>query len=259
MCCLLLAMGCVSKKNYMIQEDLVKKYHGENSELKTGLESLARERDALRDTNDNLLKDLQSNKSELSQRVAELTHQNQEMAKQLRDSETSKAEEVSKLKSTYDELVGNMKSEIEAGEIAITQLKGKLTVNLVDRILFDSGRAEVKTSGKKVLDRVGAVLKGAQDKQIVVEGHTDNVPIGGSLKEKFPSNWELSAARALNVVHYLQEKVGIGPERLAAIGYGEYRPVAPNDAEASRQKNRRIEIVLNAAPERSPSSDSAAK
>lgn len=245
---LFLAAGCVSRKQYLIKEDLAYRLGEENADLKNQLSTVTADRDALRQTNDGLLRDMTANKTELSKRVADLTAQNQDMARQLRDLEAAKAEEVSRLKSTYEQLVGDLKSEIASGEVQITNLKGKLSVNLVDRILFDSGKSEVKASGQKVLDRVGTILKNAKDRQIVVEGHTDNVPIGGVLKDKYLSNWELSSARALNVVHYLQDHVGVEGDRLAAIGYGEHKPVAPNDTPENKAKNRRIELVLGNLP-----------
>jgi chemotaxis protein MotB len=136
-----------------------------------------------------------------------------------------------------------MKSEISKGEVTISELKGKLTVNMVDSVLFDSGKAEVKPEGLVVLQKVIGILKGVKDKAIHIEGHTDNVPIVGALTRKYPTNWELSSARALNVARFLQQQ-GIDPTLLAAVAYGEYKPVAANDSDEGRAKNRRIEIVL---------------
>ena len=166
------------------------------------------------------------------------------MAQKLRDTEQAKEAEINKLKGTYDQLVGNLKDQINAGQIQITQLAGRLSVNMVDKILFNSGEANVKPEGEKVLLQVGAALKNVQDKAIRVEGHTDNVPIAGSLKDRFASNWELSTARATAVVRYLQDKSGIAPDHLIAAGYGEFRPVAPNATPEGRAQNRRIEIAL---------------
>ena len=151
---------------------------------------------------------------------------------------------LAQLKSTYDKLVDNMEEEISRGEITISELQGKLTVNMVERILFDSGKADIKKNGLAVLKRVGDVLKEASDKDIRVEGHTDNVPISSRLKDVFPSNWELSTARATNVVRFLQKDVGISGSALAACGYGEFRPVADNATAEGRAQNRRIQIVL---------------
>ncbi len=155
-----------------------------------------------------------------------------------------KDEELNRLKNTYDELVTGLKSEIEAGEVQIKRMKDRLSVNLVEKILFDSGKANVKQSGVKILRKVGSQLAKIQGKRIQIEGHTDNVPIGGRLREKFPTNWELSASRALAVVHILQEDSGIEAGLLSSAGYGEFQPTASNETEEGRSQNRRIEIVL---------------
>lgn len=183
---------------------------------------------------------VQGRDKELSARLADLSKAEQEK----KALEAAKEAEVAKVKKSYEDLTANLKSEISAGEVTITQLKGKLTVNMVDRILFDSGRAEVRAEGKKVLDRVGSVLAGIKDKDIRIEGHTDNKPITGELRAKFPSNWELSTARATAVARYLQDLSKIPGEKLVATGYSEFRPVAPNDTPENRALNRRIEIVL---------------
>ncbi len=151
---------------------------------------------------------------------------------------------VAQMKSTYDELVQKMETEIARGEVTISDLQGKLTVNMVERILFDTGKAEIKPAGLEVLHRVGDILKGTQDKDIRIEGYTDNIPISSKLQQTFPSNWELSTARAANVVHFLQDKVSIPGERLSACGFGQFRPVADNDTPEGRAQNRRIQVVL---------------
>ena len=159
-----------------------------------------------------------------------------------------KEQEIARLRSTYDSLVRDLKKEIEAGEIKVTQFRDLLTVNLVEKILFDSGRAEIKPRGLEILQRVGDILKGVPEKVVRIEGHTDNVPIGAALRARFPTNWELSTARATVVARFLQDKVGLDPTRLSAAGYGEYRPVAPNDSDERRAQNRRIEIILAPLP-----------
>ncbi|HEV8662966.1 MAG TPA: OmpA family protein [Candidatus Methylomirabilis sp.] len=159
-----------------------------------------------------------------------------------------KEAELAKLTATYDNLVKDLKKEIEAGEIQVTQYRDLLTVNLVDKILFDSGRTEIKPRGLEVLQRVGDILKGVEGKEIRIEGHTDNVPIGAALAQRFPTNWELSTARATTVARFLQERVGIVAEKISAAGYSQFRPVASNDTEEGRRLNRRIEIVLAPLP-----------
>ncbi len=160
-----------------------------------------------------------------------------------------KEQERAAMVATQDELLGELEQEISSGQIQIQRLRGMLRVDMVDEILFDSGEATVKPAGQEILSRVGEVLKKAEDRHVVVQGHTDNVQIVGRLAERFPTNWELSAARAVNVARFLQETVGMDPSRLGASGFSEYRPRADNETEEGRQMNRRIEIVLAPLPE----------
>ncbi|TLY15792.1 MAG: OmpA family protein [Nitrospirae bacterium] len=115
---------------------------------------------------------------------------------------------------------------------------------LVDHVEFESGEATFKPEGLRILKQVSEILKAVPDKHFRVEGHADNVPIGPSLKEKFPSNWELSKARATSVVRYLIEEGGLDSASLSAVGYGDTRPAASNETEEGRQANRRVEILL---------------
>jgi len=158
--------------------------------------------------------------------------------------EREKREKLDEISSTYEGLLEGMKDEVAKGRVTISQLRGKLSVNVLDEILFDSGSAAVKAEGKEVLGRIGEVLIGLEDKAIVIEGHTDTVPISGELAKRFATNWELSTARATSVVRYLQDTAGIAPERLSAVGFGPYHPVAANDTPEGRARNRRIEIKL---------------
>jgi chemotaxis protein MotB len=115
---------------------------------------------------------------------------------------------------------------------------------MIDRVLFDSGRADIKPAGVKVLKQVSDVLNKITDKQIRIEGHTDNVPISAKLQDKFKTNWELSTGRATTVVRYLIDQGGVQREALSAVGYADTHPIASNDSEEGRSSNRRIEIVL---------------
>lgn len=182
--------------------------------------------------------------SEMRQTIDRLQAENRDLSNQVEMERIAREARLAQMKSTYDQLVGKLESEIQRGEITISELQGKLTVNMVERILFDSGQAEIKPQGLEVLRRVGNILNQSRDKVVQVEGHTDSVPISGRLKDRFPSNWELSTARAANVVHFLQDQVGIPGERLAVTGYGPYRPIAENDTPQGREQNRRIQIVL---------------
>jgi chemotaxis protein MotB len=145
--------------------------------------------------------------------------------------------------SQYDALVANLNQEVQKGQLQVRRYKDMLTVDVAEQLFFDSGRATLKETGKAVLQKVAEAMQAYEDKAIRVVGHTDNVPITGGLQKVFPSNWELSAARATTVVRFLQD-AGIAPERLIATGRAEYAPVASNDDPEGRQKNRRIEITL---------------
>jgi len=151
--------------------------------------------------------------------------------------------ELEKKSKTYDELVSSLKSEIEKGQIKIKEAQGRLSVDLIDKILFDSGSTVIKPDGQAALRKVASVLRGVTDKDILVEGHTDADAIHGDLAKTFPTNWELSAARATTVVRFLED-AGVPPAQLGAAGFSRYRPVASNEEEAGKSQNRRIEIVL---------------
>jgi chemotaxis protein MotB len=137
-----------------------------------------------------------------------------------------------------------MRADLESKDVTISTLQGKLTVNILDRVMFDSGEAILKPAGESVMRKVAAILAGHPQLKIHVIGHTDNVPIRPEARSRFASNWELSIARALAAVHFLTEKAGVDPRRVGAIGYGEYRPLADNATAEGRARNRRIAITI---------------
>jgi chemotaxis protein MotB len=146
------------------------------------------------------------------------------------------------MQSTYDELVSDLESEVSAGQIEIQRLREGLRLNVSDEVLFASGSAELDARGQEVLVKVAAQLVPLKD-AIHVRGHTDDRKIGGTLAQRFPTNWELAAARAARVVRLLESK-GVSPKRLSAISLGPNDPVAPNTSPENRARNRRIEILL---------------
>ncbi|MBI5328465.1 MAG: OmpA family protein [Deltaproteobacteria bacterium] len=190
------------------------------------------------------INNLKREKEGLAARTEYLNREVERLKLKAGELSTAKEEELARVKETYESLMKEMKQEIDKGEIKITQALDRLSVNMVEKILFDSGKAEIKPEGLKILNRVGTILKGITDKQIKIEGHTDNVHIGAKLQKRYPTNWELSTARATNVVRYLQDKVGIDARLLSAAGYSEYKPIAGNDTAEGRAQNRRMEIVL---------------
>ena len=151
-------------------------------------------------------------------------------------------DDLSRLRDTYDELVADLESELEAGRIEVQRLREGMRLHLPSDVLFGSGSAELTSGADAVLSSVAKRLK-SMPHQIRVEGHTDAVPIRDPKASRFPSNWELAGARAASVVRWLA-KAGVDPGRLSAVSYGAYRPIATNETREGRSRNRRIEIVL---------------
>ena len=150
--------------------------------------------------------------------------------------------EVSELERAKAELEDRLRQEIQDKEVKVEMLEKGLVITFVAEVLFDSGKADLRSESFETLDKIAKVVNTTvRDHDIGIEGHTDNVPIKYS---GWKSNWELSTARALSVLHYLADKQDVAPDRLSATGYGEYRPVAGNDIKEGKQKNRRVEIVI---------------
>ncbi len=231
---LMLSNGCVSSGQYKTLEQERDALAGKNQTLQADVDAANKRGDALTQEKTALA----SEKAALEQRLAELDAQQKTLGSQLQQRE----EEAGHLKATYDGLVANLKKELEAGQIQVQQMRDGLSVNVAQEILFASGSAALDKGGREVLQRVSEQLK-QTNYQIVVTGHTDNKPIGKGLETRYPTNWELSGARAASVVRLFAE-TGIPSARLAAVGMAETRPAAPNDTPEGRAKNRRIEIRL---------------
>ncbi|MFA6378386.1 MAG: flagellar motor protein MotB [Candidatus Omnitrophota bacterium] len=150
--------------------------------------------------------------------------------------------ELSELERAKQELENKFKKEINDKEVSIQMLERGLVITFVSEVLFDSGKATLKADAEGKINKIADVLETTvKDLKVGIEGHTDNVPIKHS---GWKSNWELSSARSMSVLHYLIDNQGIEPTRLSATGYGEFNPVASNDTKEGRQKNRRVEIVI---------------
>jgi len=222
----------------------------QNEKLATDLSYVTDQRDKAVSDKEELDRILKARSDNLSQtifdlrrKVADLEEENTKLKAENASLVKAREEQVQKVSSTYENMIEKLKSEISKGQITISELKGKLTINMVDSILFDSGRAEVKKGGLEILGKVVSILKDVKDKSIRIEGHTDDVQISRALAQRYPTNWELSAARAINVARFLQDQ-GIDPANLSAAAYGEWKPVATNDTAEGKAKNRRIEIIL---------------
>lgn len=158
--------------------------------------------------------------------------------------EVQQADMYQQKSALYEALNAKLQTEINADQAQIRQLQNEVRLTLIDEILFPEGGWQIHRKGEETLSKVAPTLSTLKGKRIVVEGFTDNVPIGPALKARFPSNWELSSARASDVVRFLVAR-GVPPGSLAAEGFGDSRPVASNDTPQGRAKNRRVEIVIS--------------
>lgn len=141
---------------------------------------------------------------------------------------------------TFQDMVDKFRAMIDSGKLRVRVVRGRMVVELSENILFDSGKSDLKKEGEEALTQVATVLSSIANRDFQIAGHTDNIPIKSA---KFPSNWELSTARAVEVTRFLSEK-GVDSSRLSAAGYADTQPVASNTDAEGRKQNRRIEIVL---------------
>jgi chemotaxis protein MotB len=183
--------------------------------------------------------ELEIENANLRNRIAQLQKEKSKEVKQVYE---QKEKELSELERAKRELEESLKKEIGEYKAKLQMTERGLVITFVSEIFFDSGKDKVKEDGKATLDKVAEVLnRDVPNSGVAVEGHTDNDPIKYS---GWKSNWELSSARALAVLHYLVDECKVKPQRLSANGYGEFHPVASNDSAQNKQKNRRVEIVI---------------
>jgi chemotaxis protein MotB len=209
-------------------------------------QELTRRKAALADTTRHLA-GLEQDRQKIALALAEAQGQVQQLSDSLAKEQANSAsllDENTKLSRSLENLKTSLEAEIAKRDVLIRESRGQLVITLLDRLLFDSGQTAIKPTALKSLHEVSALLKSAGDKDIRIEGHTDSKPIQGSLRQRFPSNWELSAARATSVVHYLVDTEGIPATRVSVVGYADTKPVAGNETEEGRSQNRRIEILL---------------
>jgi chemotaxis protein MotB len=259
-CVLLLstAVGCVTKGTYdevagerdrltIVRRDLENRVE----QLEAANQSLTAERLALIDESEDLRISSDRNERE----VTRLARAKSQLTENLQEREAllaARNAEIEKMRSSYDGLISDLEDEVASGQIQIERLLSGLKLNLSEEILFPSGSASLNASGQAVLRKVGRRLLELPH-SIAVEGHTDNVPVA----RRYPSNWELAAARASSVVRLLVD-LGVEPDRLKVVSRGEFMPVASNDIAEGRAKNRRIEIQLD-APVDEPAATSGAE
>jgi chemotaxis protein MotB len=260
----MLATGCVTTKAYNAKVSELDKLRADDAKaakdreaalqeqlnnVNAQLHAMQEERDKLRKQLDDataLTGELKKRLEKLGQNVDKLTSEKGALAQTLEDAK-ARLEELRRQKAaaearaaTFRNLVAKLRSMIDAGQLKVVIRDGRMLIQLPNDVLFDSGKTNIKPDGQAALAKVAQVLSGIGDRKFLVAGDTDNVPIHTS---HFPSNWELSTARAVEVTKFLVQN-GMKPEVLAAAGYGEWDPVAANDTPEHRAQNRRIEIVL---------------
>lgn len=178
-------------------------------------------------------------------RYQKLEEDSQKVAGELKQTVADKEKIEGELKSLQNDLAKKLEPEIQEGNIRIRRRGQDLVLDMADQILFDVGQAEVNERGKKVLAQVAQSVRELTTYSLEVAGHTDSSRVvTPATQERFPTNWELSTARATNVVRFLEERGKIPGARLGALGFAEFRPTASNASEEGRQKNRRIEILM---------------
>jgi chemotaxis protein MotB len=188
---------------------------------------------------EDMLDELKGENEEMKGKLDELTQAKvdlEDLVKQL----NKQQEQAKKRLEMFTNMLAKFKSLIEAGKLSVKIRNGKMVLELPSAVLFPSGSADLSEDGQATLSEVAPVLASFTDREFQVVGHTDTVPIK---TKKFPSNWELSTARAVAVVKFLQAQ-GVAPTNLSAGGYSEYQPVADNESEEGKAANRRIEIVV---------------
>lgn len=242
-----LAVGCgVPEEQHNEALDKIKKlkaqgtaYEQACNQAKADLEgrqkTLSGENKAMKSKLLSLGQNLDDVKTQAGQMVQDLSQKDKQIAELIKAQEAAR-----KRAETFRSLVSQFKKMIDSGQLKVNIRKGRMVVQLSDRILFDSGKAKLKMGGQAALAEVTKVLASVADRNFQVAGHTDNVPIR---TRRFKSNWELSTARAVNVAKFMVEK-GMAAERISAAGYAQFDPTADNTTAEGRQLNRRIEITL---------------
>ncbi|WP_457743818.1 OmpA family protein [Sulfurimonas sp.] len=241
--------GCVTKSTYV---STLKELHNTKSSLSHANDKIFLQNEQIAAQKITMKK----NSQKIAQTQDELAKLNKnkanlqieyEKTQNLLDASQSKLEKMAQIEAEtkkrneiYARFVSKLQKMIEAGKLSVSIEKGRMVINLPSNVLFATAHAHVNAEGQKVLKQIASVLKEFKDRQFQVEGYTDNVPIKSA---QYPSNWELSTARALNVVHLMIDE-GVNPKNLSAAGYGEYQPRADNATPEGRKLNRRIEIIM---------------
>jgi len=246
---LLLSTGCVTKSTHEMVLQELNTTQGELSEaqmtIKKQQEMIAQNEEELRSsqaqvgmTHDELAM-LSMKKTQLQQELDDARSELMQSKDQLEKMRQIEAEQ-QKRNEIYARFVKELQKMIDGGQLTVTIENGRIVINMPNEVLFASASATLGQQGQEAIRKVADVLKEFSDRRFQVEGHTDNMPISS---DRFPSNWELSTARALSVVHLMIDE-GVAPQNVSAAGFGEFHPRATNDTKEGRALNRRIEIIM---------------
>jgi chemotaxis protein MotB len=242
-----LASGCVvfesTYKEEVVRRETVEAELSVEQERAASLEAKLKKRELERSSLGKERVELLNEIEDLRETEASLARQLAQTRAELEEERRIRAEHeeaLEQVQGSYQGLVEKLETEVQKGQIEIHQLRGRLQIRAVEKILFDSGSATVKPEGEQVLATVAQELGRQLTGRIRIEGHTDSLPISNA---RFPSNWELSSARAIAVLRVLADN-GVATERLSAAAMGPYRPIADNETREGRARNRRIEIVI---------------
>lgn len=234
-------VAILNEKGSSREKELVK----ENNELRAKCDQSVNDlRKSFGEERQKLLDDIEKLKADYEQKIASLNRENENLKNELSElkalNEKQKSE-LSRMENQAEDLEKQLADEIQKGEIRLKKYHDRIIINIDDRISFDSGQSELKKNFLPTLAKISKILSDYPEYYIVIEGHTDDVPIKTA---RFRNNWQLSTERALAVLDYLLKDTKLDPRRFSAAGYGEYRPIVPNDTKENRSLNRRVDIVV---------------
>ena len=246
----LLASSCASKKdlqncqnenrelstNYQNAKEELAAAKARTASLEAQIEQQKKDYAALQRSLDQSLSNASSNNVNISKLVDQINESNQYIRHLV--------EVKSKSDSLNMVLTNNLTrslSKEEMKEVDVQVLKGVVYISLADNMLYKSGSYEINERAQETLSKIAKIIMDYKDYDVLIEGNTDNVPIS---RENIRNNWDLSCLRASSVVQYLQNHYGVDPKRLTAGGRGEYNPLASNDTEVGKQRNRRTQIII---------------
>ena len=239
----LFTVSCVPNDTVTSLEDELSANRGQLKALRAEKNQLAAEKDQL--TRE--LERLREQKRQLEDANQILSRKEQKLQTDLEKQKSVvqlQEQVIHLLDDTQQTIQSSLKEQMASGEVEIVDMHDELKVVLLDKILYEPGSLEIHENGKQLLRTLADTIRDKPEQHLVVAGHTDSVPISGNLQAMFPSNWELSAARAAAVIRYLQDQCELDPKRISLRAYSQYRPSATNLTEQGRRLNRRIEIIV---------------